>query len=282
MAKSAPDRDNSKLLSRGMPTGMAVFVIVGVSLLMFAVIMGQPVSLTSIDWADPIAWWPLALEAILVSVIIIMLRVFVPLRWNAKNGLLYQPLRYIPIQLMGLLVWGLIGYYGIWCAIYIQALEDIGIRIVAGVFGLFGAVAALYFVYQVIKRIWQYVHFGNSRLAITSGVPRLGTEIKVKLIEDKLDRFSQEVEIAFRHISEKVVTEGKKGNKSQRMARTVKYEHVETSTIDQLTGPGMLLQIPQEGVEATDYDQIYPQYWEFVIHKPDVDYEVRFLIMVND
>ncbi|MFK7925167.1 MAG: hypothetical protein AB8H47_24635 [Bacteroidia bacterium] len=282
MAKSAPDRDNSKLLSRGLPKGMAVFVIVVVSIFMFALLMGQPVSLDSIDWTNPLAWWPLAVEAVLVCVIIMMLRVFVPLRWNAKNGLVYQPLRYIPIQLIGLLVWGLTGYFGIWCAIYIEGMEDMGIRVVGGAFGFFGVLAALFYGYQIIKRIWQYFYFGNSSLAITSSVPRLGAEIKIKLIEQKLDRFSEEVELAFRHISERVLVEGKdQGNKSQRIGRVVKYEHQETTTIRQLTGQGITLLIPEEGVEATDYDPIYPRYWELEIRKPDLDYEVRFLIMVE-
>ncbi|MEL7532665.1 MAG: hypothetical protein AAFN10_15205 [Bacteroidota bacterium] len=281
MAKRTKDRDNSKLLSRGLPKGMAVFVIFGLSIMLIGVLIGQPISLSEVNWANPLDWWPLALVIILVAVILIISRVFFPLRWNAENGLLYQPLRYIPIQLVGLIVWGLIGYLGICCAIYISGLADIGIRIVGGAFGLFGAVAALYYLYYIIRRIWQYVHFGNSSLAIRPSVPRLGAEINVKLIEQKLDRFSPEVDIAFRHISEKVVTEGKKANKSQRMGRIVKYEQLETTNIEQLTGAGILLQIPAEGVEATDYDPIYPHYWELMVSKADVDYEARFLIYVD-
>jgi len=282
MAKTNSERDNSKLLSRGMPKPMAVFVIFGVSVFFFGLALPQSLALEQIDWGNPLTWWPLAFGAVLLSVIAVMSRVFFPLRWNAENGLVYQPLRYVPMQLVGLLVWGLTAYFGIWCAIFFEGDDEITIRIVAGVFGLFGAVAAVHFLYQIIKRFWQYALFGNSSLAIEPSVPRLGAEIKVKLIEQKLARFSQEVEIAFRHISEKVVTEGAKGNKSQRMARTVKYEHLATTTIEALTVEGLALDIPETEVEATDYDPIYPRYWELVVSKADVDYEARFLIMLED
>lgn len=272
------DRDNSKLLGRALSKGMALFVIIGLSIFLIALLVALPISWETIDWSFPLSWWPLALEVILVSVILVVARSFFPLRWNAENGLLYQPLRYLPMQLIGTIVWGLIGYFGIWGAIN---FADVGIRVAGGIFGLFGAFAALYFFYKVIQRIWQYTRFGNSTLAIDPNVPRLGAEIKVKLIEQKLSRYSPEVDIAFRQVKEKIVTQGKRGGKSSAIRRVFQYEHLARTTIDELTRTGLALQIPREGVEPTDYDPVYPCYWELVVYKADIDYEARFLIYVN-
>ncbi|MEL7339009.1 MAG: hypothetical protein AAGM67_00880, partial [Bacteroidota bacterium] len=165
-----------------------------------------------------------------------------------------------------------------WAAVY---MDELGIRIGGGVFGLAGSYAALHFSYQAIKRLWQYVHFGNSYLEIDPSVPRRGDTLHLRLKEHKLDRFSEEVSVVFRHIHEQMVVEGKGDDKSARLARKIMHEERIETSIPVLTETGISLDIPTEGMVPTDYDRNYPKYWEVEIDKPDVDYQARFLIMVE-
>ncbi|MEL6842744.1 MAG: hypothetical protein AAFP02_05965, partial [Bacteroidota bacterium] len=263
----AKDKNDFKLLGRGpFSPALAVFVILSLCGMLFAIFGAEPVRWNSVVWTDPLSWWQLALGVILTIVIIFLARVFFPLRWNAKNGLAFQPLRLVPSHLLAMFVWGLIGIYGLWAAF---SIEELGIRIGGGLFGLGGSYAALHFGYQAIKRVWQYAHFGNSYLEIRPGVPRRGDTLQLRLKEHKLNRYSEEVSLLFRHIHEEMITEGKGKRRSSRMARKIMHEERIETSVSLLTKEGVSLQIPLDGVVPTDYQRLYPKYWEIEIDKPD-------------
>ncbi|MEL7339761.1 MAG: hypothetical protein AAGM67_04685, partial [Bacteroidota bacterium] len=114
----AKDKNDFKLLGRGpFSPAMAGFVILSLSGVLLAIFWGNPPDLAGIVWTKPLTWWQLALGTIVLIVMFFVGRIYFPLRWNAQNGLAYQPLLLVIPHLMAMLVWGLIGIYGLWAAV---------------------------------------------------------------------------------------------------------------------------------------------------------------------
>ena len=99
------EKDDLKLVGRGnIPIGLGIFFLCLLSLFIGLLIYTSASELSSINWRELESLWPLFLLSILGIPAFLLARGLLPLRWNAKNGLVYQPLRYLPIQLTGALI----------------------------------------------------------------------------------------------------------------------------------------------------------------------------------
>ncbi|MEL7532666.1 MAG: hypothetical protein AAFN10_15210 [Bacteroidota bacterium] len=277
------EKDDLKLVGRGhMPLGLGIFFFCLLSLFISLLIYSYYQEYQQLDLEDSMTLFAIFLLVILTILIVMIARGLLPLRWNAKNGLVYKPLRSGVMALLGGIFWSV---FSIGCCIgffYSEPVvdEELPRRLFFAGFGLISGYGGVYFLYQFLKRWQQFRRFGNSQLAIISGVPRRGTSIKVRLSEQELNQSPEKIKIRFANIQERFKKKKRK-NQTVRVVRERLYEHREELSADQLTMEGIELVIPFANTLPTHYDRCQPSYWELELTKEDVEYQARFLISVT-
>ncbi|MFK7925168.1 MAG: hypothetical protein AB8H47_24640 [Bacteroidia bacterium] len=277
------EKDDLKLVGRGhIPLGLGIFVLCLFSLFISFLIYSTYEEYQQIDWTNPATLWPLFLVTVLAIPTFMIARGLLPLRWNAQNGLVHKPLKVGANALLAGVFWSVIS---IACCVgffYAEAGADEGfpIKLFFAGMGLVTGYAGVYFLYQFLKRLQQYRRFGNSQLEIISGVPRLGTSIKVRLIEQDLNQSPETINLRFANIHERIEKKKRK-KQTVRVIRERIYEHSETISPGRITSAGIELDIPFLHTRPTHYDRCEPTYWELELLKDDVEYQARFLIYVK-
>lgn len=277
------EKDDLKLVGRGhLPLGMGIFFVCLLSLFTSLLIYGTYEEFQQLDWGDPATLWPLFLLTVLAIPTFLMVRGLLPLRWNAENGLLHKPLKVGFNALMAGVFWSVIS---IACCIGFFTFEAVAGEALprklffAGM-GLITGYGGVYFLYQFLKRWQQYRRFGNSQLEIISGVPRLGANIKVRLIENDLNQSPETINLRFANIQERFEKKRRK-KQTVRVIRERIYEYSETISAGRMTTEGIELEIPLLDARPTHYDRCQPTYWELELDKRDVEYQARFLIYIK-
>lgn len=277
------EKDDLKLVGRGhIPLGLGVFFLCFLTLFIGLIIYTSADELRAPDWREVESLWPLFLLSILGIPTILLAIGLLPLRWNAENGLQHKPLRMGFKALVAGIFWSI---FSVGCCIGFFLAEpvigeELPRRLFFAIMGLISGYAGVYFLYQFLKHWQQYRRFGNSQLAIISGVPRRGEKIKVQLIEKDLLQSLEAIQIRFANIQERPEKK-KREKKAVRMIRERLYEWTGTVSPSQMITKGIDLEIPTQNTNPTHYHRTQPTYWELELIKGDIEYQARFLIYVT-
>lgn len=276
-------KDNLKLIGRGyIPLGLGIFLLCIFSLFIGLILYTTGEKIIQFDWQSPMTLFPLFLVTILGIPTFMLGRGLLPLRWNAKNGLEYRPIKESWVSLLAGVFWSVMSIaccLGFFLAEPVSG-EELPRHLFFAIMGLIAAYGGFYFLYRFLKQWRQYRRFGNSQLEIVSGVPRIGASIKVRLIEVDLVKGPELIQVRFANIEERFVKKRRK-KQAVRVERQRLYEQEKEVSAENLTREGIELGIPMVGVSPTHYDRCQPDYWELELKKGDLGYQARFLIYVE-